>query len=69
MSKWHWQHQGDGRILRLFQGKREVLVIDETRLHIEDETGRTRFNTVVGEGECPTFEDENLILSILNGET
>lgn len=68
MDKWRWQHQRDGRILRLYQGEREVLVIDRTRLRLEDETGVARFNTVVGRGKIPTFEDENLILSILNGE-
>ncbi len=63
---WRWQAQGDGRVLRLFQDKREVLVIDRTRLHITDEVGVTRFNTVVGEGVCPTWEDEQLILKSLN---
>lgn len=65
---WRWESQGDGRVLRLFQDKREVLVIDRTRLHIVDEEGVTRFNTVVGQGEHPTFEDEKLILKALNKE-
>ncbi len=64
---WRWESQGDGRVLRLFQDKREVLVIDRTRLHIVDRAGVTGFDTVVGQGEHPTFEDEKLILKSLNG--
>lgn len=66
---WRWEHQGDGRVLRLFQDDREVLVIDKTRLHITDETGVTRFNSVIGEGDHPTYEDEKLILKLLNSGT
>ncbi len=64
---WRWESQGDGRVLRLFQDKREVLVIDRTRLHIIDAEGVARYDSVVGEGIHPTYEDEKLILSILNG--
>ena len=69
MSAWRWEHQGDGRVLRLFQGEREVLVIDRTKLQITDMVGVTRFDVTLGEGERPTFEDEKLILDLLNKES
>lgn len=68
MNKWRWEHQGDGRILRLFCDNREVLIIDRTRLRITDEEGMKRLDHVIGKGVHPTFENEQLILKLLNSQ-
>jgi len=67
MDQWRFVSAGDGRVMRLLHGNREVLVVDRTRLQLVDDVGIPRGLTrVIGEGAWPSWEDEQYILATLN---
>ena len=68
METWKFQPSGNGRMITLLHGDREVLRIDQSRVCITQDVGHVnqRINEIVGEGTWPTWEDQQLIVSLLN---